>query len=147
MKRRKLYWDRVKMTEGELALGMWIYVYLFIYNFKTTPTNREIAPSLTQLKFEYLRAHGFSPDNWKNACLLCQRYENSGENGNCSCCPLSEDGLVCSVGSAWYRTTQYAGDPKYHYKEDALEAVKYIIKVMFEEVKKDEIEVDKEEKR
>ncbi len=143
MKRRKMYWNRVKMTEDELALGMWIYVYLFIYNFKPTPINRETAPSISELKFDYLRAHGFSPANWNNACLLCQRYEKEA----CVNCPLSEDGLDCGEGSAWYRATLYASNPNENVREDVLDAVKYIIKVMFEEVKKDEIEVGKEEKR
>lgn len=144
MKRRKMYWDRVKMSEGELALGMWVYIYLFIDNFKPTSVNSELVPSITQLKFDYLRAHGFSPDNWRNACLLCQRHEY---NGACIDCPLSEDGIDCGVGSAWFRATQYASYPNENFREDALDAVRYIIKVMFEEVKKNEIEVDKEEKR
>lgn len=112
---------RIKMTDKELAVAMWIYVKEYIKSVKLCTESL----SVVQLKTNFLKAHGKGMFYWYNACLLCQRYIN--ENGECNC-PLSENGKDCGMGSIWWDVISYGMDEEHRQK--ALEACDKIIKIM-----------------
>lgn len=115
---------RINLTDKELAIGMWIYVYNYIASADiSTPQ-----ASVTNLKVKYLNEHYKGRFYWYNACLLCQRYINEG--GNCSC-PLSEGGKDCGIGSTWLKVCDYFYSEKN--RQEALEACKKIINIMIAE--------------
>jgi len=115
---------RIKLTDEELAIGMWVYIYLKIYEVEgNTGGNR-----ISGWKFEYLKAHNLGRYYWYNGCLLCQRYIN--EHGACEC-PLNVDGDSCGEGSIYDRVLQYHSGGQY--RKNALWACKEIIKVMLKE--------------
>ena len=118
---------RIKMTDKELAIAIWVYIKLYI---EGAELNTE-SLSVVQLKTRFLRAHGKGMLYWYNSCLLCQRYIN--ENGKCNC-PLSEDGKDCGVDSSWWDVSRYAVTEENRQK--ALKACDKIIKIM--EAEKDE---------
>lgn len=112
---------RIKMTDKELAVAMWVYIKLYI---EGAELNTE-SPSVTNLKADFLKAHEKGFFYWYNACLLCQRYVN--ENGTCNC-PLSEDGKDCGVDSSWWDVARYSLTEEDRQK--ALKACDKIIKIM-----------------
>ena len=121
MARRK----RINPTDEELAIGMWVYLYLKIDAFDV---DKDEAESVIRWKFNYLEEHGILPEHWYNACLLCQRYINEG--GTCNC-PLSEGGLDCGYESTYNKVVAYYINE--HNKKKALEACKKIIGIMIKE--------------
>lgn len=67
---------RMKLTEKELAIGMWLYIKLIIKEYNEyTPT------FITCVKYHYLTEHDCC-DVWLNDCILCDIYPN------CKVCPL-----------------------------------------------------------
>lgn len=112
---------RIKMTDKELAIAMWVYIKLYIESAELCTE----ALSVTNLKARFLRAHGKGFFYWYNSCLLCQRYIS--ETGQCNC-PLSEDGKDCGFDSSWFDVTNYARDEEFRQK--ALRACDKIIAIM-----------------
>ena len=114
---------RIKLTDAELAIGMWTYILLFVEAWEG---EYEDAPSIAKLKLEYLLSHvGY--DHWINDCYLCSKYCN----GLTDCkCPLNEEGKCCGVDSTWWKACVYA--MPYH-KEEAIKAIKKILKVTIKE--------------
>ena len=112
---------RINLTDKELAIAMWVYIRLYIENAELCTESLTV----TQLKENFLRAHGKGFFYWYNACFLCQRHINEG--GKCHC-PLSEGGKDCGVGSTWFEVIDYAKD-KVH-RQKALKACDKIIKIM-----------------
>lgn len=127
------------MTEGELAVKMWEYVYQTIKEYAPNPFDNSKAKSVHEIKSDFLRYEGYGEYYWYNSCLLCNRYIN--EKGKCPC-PLSEDGLDCGIGSSWLDVTRYYIDNTC--KRKALRACKKILGIMRKEAKKDEMENSKE---
>lgn len=122
---------RINLTDGELAVGMWLYVKERIKNEDL----RTEAECITNMKIQYLKEHGKGKDYWYNLCLLCQRYITEGYGTKCKC-PLSEGGLCCSIGSSWWIVACYANSEEHRQK--ALKACDKIIKIMKKEAEKDE---------
>ncbi len=101
---------RIKLTEGELALGSWLYV---TYKVITDETWDDIYDG----KDEYLSAHHF-PHLWKNGCRLCAKYINYSKF-SCGRCPLKRIQRKKGVGSSidwcgcgansWYDKVIYSG--------------------------------------
>ena len=120
---------RIKLTDKELAIAMWVYIKLYI---EGAELNTE-SLSVVQLKTHFLHAHGKNSNYWYNLCLLCQRYITEGYNTRCKC-PLAEGGLCCSIGSSWWAVACYANSEEH--KQRALKACDKIIKIM--EAEKDE---------
>lgn len=112
---------RIKMTDKELAIAMWIYVKLHIEKSELYTES----PSVTSLKTRFLRTHGKGIFYWYNACLLCQRYVS--EIAQCNC-PLSEGGKDCGQGSIWMDVVDYARDEEHRQK--ALKACDKILKIV-----------------
>ena len=112
---------RIKMTDKELAIAMWIDIKAHIASAELCTE----APSVTQMKITFLKAHGKGEYYWYNACLLCQRYVS--EIAQCNC-PLSEGGKDCGFGSSWSDVTGYARDEEHRQK--ALKACDKIIAIM-----------------
>ena len=127
---------RINLTDGELAVGMWTYILLFVENWHGS---RVRAPSIAGLKLKYLLSHGKDYDYWENDCYLCNKYSIEGR---CTCkCPLNKDGSRCGVGSTWWRACEYSFN-----KGGAIEAIKEILEIMKKEAEKDERKVRKEGK-
>lgn len=114
---------RINLTDGELAIAMWLYVKERIKNADIT--HIEYHESVTGIKLHFLAEHGKGKHYWYNACLLCQRYVTEG--GTCDC-PLSEGGLDCGIGSTWLKVASFATSEKH--RQIALEACDKIIKIM-----------------
>jgi hypothetical protein len=112
---------RIKMTDKELAVAMWVYVKLYIEGAELHTESLTVV----QLKENFLKAHGKGFFYWYNACLLCQRYISETEKCNC---PLSEDGKDCGMGSSWWDVIHYGMDEEHRQK--ALEACDKIIAIM-----------------
>ena len=74
---------RIKLTEKELAIGMWLYVKMMIQ--ENNLYHRDYIPNL---KDEYLSAHDRC-DLWFNNCILCDKHFLLYK---CSGCPL----IVCN---------------------------------------------------
>ena len=115
---------RIKMTDKELAIAMWIYLKLYIEKAELSTE----ALTVTQLKVNFLKAHGKGQFYWYNACFLCQRYVS--EIAHCNC-PLSEGGKDCGVDSTWMDVTRYAENEEHRQK--ALVACDKILKIIEEE--------------
>lgn len=127
---------RIKLTDEELAIGMWVYIYLEISKELKADDVYLLVRSVNIFKRRYLKAHGLGEYYWYNCCLLCQRYLKEGEK--CKC-PLSEDGKDCGDGSLYKKASLYYVDRRY--QEEAIEACKEIIKIMIKEAdKKYEVE-------
>ena len=124
---------RIKLTDVELAIGMWVYIYL-----KISESGSDSRSNLCVWKKDYLFLHG-KEDYWRNDCLLCERHFRAFTTCRC---PLSEDGTDCGMGSTYESAYKYF-DSKSHRKR-ALEACKRIIKVLQEEEGKNEVENGKE---
>lgn len=116
----------INLTDGELAIGMWIYVYNYIAGADISYPQ----VSVTSLKLKYLEKHGKGRHYWYNVCLLCQRYCNEG--GKCEC-PLSENGLDCGIGSSWLKVCDYFYSEKH--RQEALEVCEKIINIMIVETR------------
>lgn len=114
---------RINLTDGELAVGMWLYIKEKI---KVAELNTE-SLAITDMKIQYLKEHGKARDYWYNYCLLCQRYMSEGYNETCNC-PLFEGGLCCSIGSSWWIVTCYATSEEH--RQRALKACDKIIRIM-----------------
>ena len=112
----------IELTEEELAIGMWVYIYLYLKN--TTRTDL----SVDDLKLSYLKRHGYICE-WKYHCLLCHRYMFAGD---CSDCPLlKKEGKYCGVdGSSFDRVVLYGAD-----REKAIQGAEKILEVMIEEAR------------
>lgn len=130
---------RINLTDGELAVGMWLYIKERIKNEDL----RTEAECITNMKLQYLKAHGKTGNYWYNLCLLCQRYMTEGYHTKCKC-PLAEGGLCCSIGSSWWIVACYAKGEEYRQK--ALKACDKIIEIMKKEAEKDEKGMEKERK-
>ena len=114
---------RINLTDGELAIAMWLYVKERIKSADITRT--EYHESVTGMKQHFLAEHGKGKHYWYNACLLCQRYVSEG--GTCDC-PLSEGGLDCGIGSTWLQVASFATSEGR--RQIALEACDRIIRIM-----------------
>ena len=114
---------RINLTDGELAIAMWLYVKERIKSADITCTEKY--ESVTGLKLYFLAEHGKGKHYWYNACLLCQRYVSEG--GTCDC-PLSEGGLDCGIGSTWLQVASFTTSEVHRQK--ALKACDRIIRIM-----------------
>ena len=65
---------RIKLTEKELAIGMWLYIKQRIMFSEQ--------PEITSIKREYMLKHHAST-MWQNFCILCDKHVR-----DCSSCPL-----------------------------------------------------------
>lgn len=114
---------RINLTDGELAIAMWLYVKERIKSADITRT--EYRESVTGMKQHFLAEHGKGRHYWYNACFLCQRYVS--EIAQCNC-PLSEDGKDCGFDSTWMDVIRYAENEEHRQK--ALVACDKILKIM-----------------
>ena len=65
---------RMKLTEKELAIGMWLYIKSYIAQHKDA--------LIVLIKTRYLKEHHML-GKWKNLCILCSKH-----NDVCPRCPL-----------------------------------------------------------
>lgn len=121
---------RIKLTDEDLAVSMWVYIYLKISEYVI---GTDSMSDICGWKVKYLRAHK-KENYWRNNCLLCSRYYN--KISECVC-PLSEDETDCGEGSIYESVLRYYKSE--NHKSRALKACKRIIQVLLEE------EVDKSE--
>lgn len=70
---------RMKLTEKELAIGMWLYIKMMINKY-----NVYSMTYIKSLKRQYLSKHDYC-DVWFNNSILCDKYLFAGF---CSGCPL-----------------------------------------------------------
>lgn len=101
---------RIKLTDGELALGSWLYI---TYKVIIDETWDEIYEG----KDEYLSEHDFPCYLWKNGCRLCEKHINYGK-ATCGRCPLKRTQKSKGVNSiswcgcdtnSWYGKVCYKG--------------------------------------
>ena len=71
--------NRVKLTDKEIAIGMWTYIKLCILNHDKNP--------IALIKYVYLSTHHMI-GKWPNFCILCHKHDEK-----CSECPLCS----CSI--------------------------------------------------
>lgn len=126
---------RIELTEGELALGSWLYVTLQIIT-------DEAWDEIYEGKEAYLSAHEFHYSNWTNGCKLCEKHIDSARY-TCRRCPLkkaqkskgvnSTDWCGCGDNS-WYEKVCYAR--KGTHSERISSAIN-ICNVLAEELKKE----------
>ena len=118
---------RIKLTDKELAIGMWVYICLFIESYDTEDAEREL---IVKLKQNWLLAHGVKSYRinldykWRNDCYFCEKYYY---NTTCRNCPLQS----CTTGSLYDSVIEY-----YHNKDKqskALECAKRILNVILAE--------------
>ena len=117
---------RIKLTDTELALGMWLYIAL---NVAKTNDN-ELA--ISYIKRWYLACHNKDRYYWECGCYLCEKYK---KDIGCHKCPLHKaQGLKptqCGCSSrTWYgKLCSY-----YTTKEEKLSYCCKIVDVMRREV-------------
>lgn len=70
---------RIELTEGELALGSWLYI---TYKVITD----EHWDDIYKGKEDYLSVHDFNYYKWRNGCILCTKYMTYPIS--CGRCPL-----------------------------------------------------------
>lgn len=111
---------RIKLTEEQIAIGMWVYIYL------TIKARKNPAGSIWYLKTRYLAGRDV---HWFNNCILCERY-------GCDSCPLSlkDNHKKCNVDSYYDKARDYLIDSEHRRK--ALIATRKILCVMIEEEEK-----------
>lgn len=115
---------RIKLTDTELALGMWLYITLNV------AMKAEI--NLPWLKRWYLVCHSKDRDYWEKGCYLCEKY---ADNIGCHKCPLHKAQRLkpteCGCASrTWYgKICSF-----YTSKEEKLSCCCKIIDVMRREV-------------
>lgn len=118
--------ERMKLTEKELAIGMWQYIKTRI----VCDDNSYGGIYVTYLKRDYLSAHNCL-NLWKNDCILCDKYLK------CELCPLNnciqgKDSLyrrVCGVINYGLGVTRELENNKYS-RDTRLEACDKIIGVI-----------------
>lgn len=99
---------RIELTDGELALGSWLYITYKIIIDKDWD-------DIYVGKDEYLSAHHFSTHWWSNGCILCEKHIRQVSR-SCGRCPLkriqkkkgvnSKDWCGCGANS-WYENVCY----------------------------------------
>lgn len=119
--------NQAKLTEKELAIGMWLYV----------KENIPYCDNIPLIKREYLHKH-HKVDKWKNNCILCSKYRLE-----CSECPLGS----CSneyktlwsvvVNGVWNGSTMLVDHP--FTLEERLEACDKIIEAIEKDIPDDYI--------
>ena len=114
---------RIKLTDEQIAIGMWVYIYLNIKYYR----EGEHAYSVAYLKLRYLDGRDV---HWMNSCLLCQRYDT------CNVCPLfhKDNHNKCSHNSYYDKACSYFLSEKH--RRRGLISAKKILQVMIEEEKK-----------
>lgn len=116
---------RIKLTDKELAIGMWVYIYLYIESYDCTSFDTVWVASLKQrwLEKHYIKSYTASEDfYWEHDCWLCHKYWN----GNCLCCPLR----TCGTYSLYDGVTYYYRNKDY--QNNALEYAKRILSIIQE---------------
>ena len=127
---------RIDLTDSQLAIAMWVYIYLRISEYDVE--SADCATTITGMKEHFLEEH-FRYRLWHGTCLLCARYYR---NLPAHCvCPLSEGGLDCMRGSSYWHVTRYYLTTET--KARALTSCKKIIEIMIKEHEKDEANVAK----
>lgn len=118
---------RIKLTDKELAIGMWVYICLYIESYTDKLEEHEAIVTLKRVWLEkhYIKSFTVCEDfYWEHDCWLCHKYWN----GNCLGCPLKK----CDRGSIYEGVTEY-----YLNKEsqnNALEYAKRILGIIQKEV-------------
>lgn len=117
---------RIKLTDKELAIGMWVYICLYIESYAV---NFEKPKAIVSLKRRWLEEHdresytNFVAPYWMHDCWLCDKYWEHG----CMHCPLGK----CGRGSLYDKVIKF-----YHSKNKqikALECSKKILNVILAE--------------
>lgn len=122
MKKRK----RIKLTDKELAIGMWVYICLYIESYDHTSSELKWIVNVKKewLKKHYKKSYTVSPEfYWEHDCYLCHKHWKD----NCLRCPLGK----CSTGSL-YEGVAYYFDSKVK-QVKALECAKRILNVIAKE--------------
>lgn len=122
---------RIKLTDKELAISMWVYIYLKISEYVI---GTDSMSDICGWKVRYLRAHK-KENYWRNNCLLCSLHYNT--ISKCEC-PLSENGKDCGEGSTYESVCRYYKSKSH--KAQALKACKRIIQVLLEDDEEDDDE-------
>lgn len=118
---------RIKLTDKELAIGMWVYICLYIESYNDKLEEHETIVYLKKkwLEKHYKKSYKVSPFFcWEHDCYLCSKYLKS----NCLACPLGN----CGVWSLYEGVTEYYYNKEYQNK--ALGCAKKILGVIQREV-------------
>ena len=125
---------RIKLTDKELAIGMWVYICLHIESYDRKSSELKWIVSLKKewLEKHYKRSYTVSPDfYWTHDCWFCNRYWKILENG-CLGCPLGS----CGTDSL------YDGVTKYYQsivkQEKALRCAKHILNTIIKAKEEDD---------
>lgn len=120
---------RIELTDKELAIGMWVYICLYIesYNIMSSDTiGHAMIATLKRVWLEkhYIKSFTVSEDfYWEHDCYLCHKHWKN----NCLSCPLRQ----CGIGSLYDEVTDYYRNKDYQIK--ALRCAKTILSVIQEE--------------
>ena len=117
---------RIKLTDKELAIGMWIYIILYIESYDI---ESEGYKAICKLKGRWLEKHNKVSHTrnldfyWVHNCWLCHKYWY----GDCLGCPLGS----CDTGSLYDSVMKYYYNDKRQAK--ALECAKRILNIILAE--------------
>ncbi len=97
---------RIKLTDKELAIGMWVYICLYIESYDSKSSEAKLIAMLKKewMEKHYKASYVVSVDfYWYHDCWLCS---NNGQNP-CLSCPLGS----CGNGDSLYEgVTKYYHD-------------------------------------
>lgn len=116
---------RIKLTDKELAIGMWVYICLYIESYNDEYEGHEYISSLKRRWLEEHYKINYTigkASYWENNCWLCNKYWLD----HCSDCPL----IKCGMDSLYDKVTDYYLNKDYQIK--ALKCAKKILNVMQE---------------
>lgn len=128
---------RIKLTDKELAIGMWVYICLYIETYDRASSDklriaslkrrwleRHYKASCTVTTESYYKASDTvtTEPYWEHDCWLCYKYWK----GDCLCCPLR----TCGTDSLYEGVTEYRYDEESQAK--ALTFAKRILNIIAE---------------
>ena len=120
--------NRTKLTEKELAIGMWLYIKTCLICCDD--------PIVAQLKYVYMKYHDVPTTLFENKCILCDKY-----NQECSKCPLHSCSLEYkTLWSVVVNRVRIDGTGIYHRPftlEERLEACDIIIEAIQNDIPDD----------
>ena len=126
---------RMKLTEKELAIGMWLYIKQQIMLSER--------PDITSIKYDYLIEHCGST-MWQNYCILCEKHER-----DCSSCSLGSCDRNRKTPWAVITNRLHNRDDGTFYRsftlEERLDACNKIIEAIENDIPDDYISKHKEE--
>ena len=115
---------RIKLTDKELAIGMWVYICLYIESYDPKSFDSRLPIVILKKKWmekHYKKSYTGNPEfYWHHDCWLCNKYWKD----NCLHCPLGR----CAESSLYESVTLYYQSKAKQTK--ALSCAKHILNVI-----------------